>query len=54
MFNNLKTWIFDWQNVEEGKTYKTALYIRSSGPLDAVVSFVTSDGTDMLAFNHIT
>ncbi|KAJ8449143.1 hypothetical protein Cgig2_004198 [Carnegiea gigantea] len=41
-------------NVEEGKTYKIVLYIRSSGPLDAVVSFVTSDGTDMLAFSHIT
>lgn len=41
-------------NIEEGKTYKVVFFMRSSGPLDAILSFFNADGTDVLAFAHIT
>lgn len=42
-------------NIEEGKKYRVVFYVQSSGPLDAVVSFVgQEDGTNMLAFTHVT
>ncbi|KAL9239571.1 hypothetical protein vseg_013880 [Gypsophila vaccaria] len=41
-------------NIEEGKTYKITLYVKSSGALKAILSLVSEDGTEVLAFKHIT
>ena len=41
------------QNIEEDKSYKVVFYIKSSGPLDGVISLVSDDGTQVLAFQRI-
>lgn len=41
-------------NIEEGKSYKVVFYIKSSGQLEGVMSLVSEDGTQVLAFQHIT
>ncbi|XP_057517043.1 alpha-L-arabinofuranosidase 2-like isoform X1 [Amaranthus tricolor] len=40
-------------NIEEDKSYKVVFYIKSSGPLDGVISLVSDDGTQVLAFQRI-
>lgn len=40
-------------NIEEGNSYNVVFYIKSTGPLDGVVSLVTDDGTQVLAFQRI-
>ncbi|XP_074284523.1 alpha-L-arabinofuranosidase 1-like [Silene latifolia] len=39
-------------NIEEGKTYEIIFFVKSSGPLQVVLSLVNSDGTQVLAFTH--
>ncbi|KAJ7972047.1 alpha-L-arabinofuranosidase 1 [Quillaja saponaria] len=40
-------------NIEQGKTYKVVLYVRSSGSINITVSLVSSNGGQMLATNNI-
>ncbi|KAL9228453.1 hypothetical protein vseg_004036 [Gypsophila vaccaria] len=40
-------------NIEEGKTYKVTFYVKSSGALKAILSLVSEDGTEVLAFKHL-
>ncbi|XP_074284534.1 alpha-L-arabinofuranosidase 1-like [Silene latifolia] len=40
-------------NIEEGKTYNVVFYIKSSGSLQASLSLVNEDGTQVLAFYQI-
>ncbi|KAK9747959.1 hypothetical protein RND81_02G026600 [Saponaria officinalis] len=40
-------------NIEEGKTYKVVFYVKSSGDLKAILSLVSDDGTEVLAFKHL-
>ncbi|XP_010251797.1 PREDICTED: alpha-L-arabinofuranosidase 1-like [Nelumbo nucifera] len=40
-------------NIEQGKTYKVVLYVRSLDSVDIVVSFASSDGSRTLATDHI-
>ncbi|KAK9747961.1 hypothetical protein RND81_02G026800 [Saponaria officinalis] len=40
-------------NIEEGKTYRVIFYVKSSRDLKAILSLVSEDGTEVLAFKHI-
>uniref|UniRef100_A0A803L8V2 non-reducing end alpha-L-arabinofuranosidase n=1 Tax=Chenopodium quinoa TaxID=63459 RepID=A0A803L8V2_CHEQI len=40
-------------NIEEGKSYKVEFHVKSSGSLDGVISFVSDDGTQVLAFQRV-
>ncbi|KAL8489175.1 hypothetical protein ACS0TY_025173 [Phlomoides rotata] len=40
-------------NIEQGKTYKLVLYVRSSGPIDVSVSLIGSSGSQTLAATNI-
>ncbi|KAJ8770422.1 hypothetical protein K2173_015036 [Erythroxylum novogranatense] len=40
-------------NIEQGKTYKIVLYVRSLGSIDVSVSLTSSDGLQMLATGNI-
>jgi alpha-N-arabinofuranosidase len=41
-------------NIEQGKTYKVVLYLRSSGPVNISVSFTGSNGSPLATANIIT
>ncbi|XP_056684838.1 alpha-L-arabinofuranosidase 1 isoform X1 [Spinacia oleracea] len=41
-------------NIEEGNGYKVVFHIKSTGPLDSVMSLVSEDGTQVLAFQRVT
>ncbi|KAL2936662.1 Alpha-L-arabinofuranosidase 1, partial [Bienertia sinuspersici] len=41
-------------NIEEGNSYKVVFYVKSTGPLEADLSFASEDGTQVLAFKHLS
>ncbi|KAL2936092.1 Alpha-L-arabinofuranosidase 1, partial [Bienertia sinuspersici] len=41
-------------SIEEGKSYKVVFYVKSSGPLEGVLSLASEDGTQVLAFERLS
>lgn len=47
------SWFFVLQNIEQGKTYKLVLYVRSLGPIDVSVSLTGSTGSTLATANIV-